>query len=123
MEKEEEQKPSINIVDEIVVLVVMGVSIYILYRIWSKMWSMVSFTLKLGFFSAIVALLLAAVLPSVFPRARRLSTVLDYLEDSKTIRILWMLLSEFGRIISSMTVGRVREEWYKSSAEEEDGIT
>ena len=112
--EEEEEGDDPNVVDEIIVVVLMGFSIYIFYKIWSKLWSTVSFTLKVGFFVAIIALLVAAALPSLFPRARNLSTVLVYLEDSKTIRVIWTLITEFARIISRMTVDRVLEEWTKT---------
>ncbi len=100
-----------NLIDAIVPLCIMAGLAYFLYRIWTPIWAILGFLVKLLLFTGVAAGILLYCWPEALAQGFRIEGVLSHLQDSRTLRIIAALVGDMLQAVTSIDWGRLRLEW------------
>lgn len=102
---------STNIVDSIVILCIMSGLVYLMYRIWTPVWSILTLVLKLLAFTIIAAFILLYFWPEGLASGCGIGSILAHLRESRALRIVWALFRDTFDALAKVDWDRLRSEW------------
>ena len=100
-----------NAIDALVPLCVMGGLVYVMYRVWSPIWTIATLLLKLALFGGIAVAIMLYFWPDALVHIYGLAGVLSLLRGSWTLRVIYALLADMFQAAADIDWGRLRHEW------------
>ena len=108
-----------NVIDTGFIFALMVGLVYVLYRVWTPVWAVLTLVLKLTVFGVVAVCILYYLWPSGLLHGYGIGSLVSQVQESRAIRIAYALVTDMAQGIANINWDGLGREWPNTNTTDE----